>query len=89
MLDKNFSYYESNSSATIWVSDPKGQLISKCLFGVFNSSKIPSGKFKFLPWPTGVEIFRSGLEELKTKQNVLSKLTDLYQNLFCDNNMYF
>ena len=30
-------------------NSPKGQLNSKCLFGVFNSSKKRTWKFKFLP----------------------------------------
>ena len=36
---------------------PKGQLISKNLFGVFNSSKKWTWKFKFLPLPTGADLF--------------------------------
>ena len=43
----------------IFSSLAKGQLISKGNFGVFNSSKKPTWKFKFLPYPTRAEIFRS------------------------------
>ena len=35
----------------------KGQLISKCLFGIFNSSKKRTKKFDFTTMATQVELF--------------------------------
>ena len=53
----NLSYYALNSRSA-WMSHmvicnvSKGQLISKCPFGVFKSPKKPTKCFPgFLPWP--------------------------------------
>ena len=50
--------------------EAKGQLISKYLFGTFNSSK--KSNEKFLPWPSRF-VFWKNLRY----QSVLLKLTDL------------
>ena len=42
----------------------KGQLISKCLFGVFNSSKNELENLNFCPSLLGQEFFIHFLEEL-------------------------
>ena len=53
------AYWSENAHFYLDVALHKGQLISKCLFGVFNSSK------NDLKIQTGAEIFHSILEELK------------------------
>ena len=49
----------------------KGQLISKCLFGIFNSPKKRTKKFEFTNMVPQVELF---LGELKTHKKDISKL---------------
>ena len=57
--------------------DTKGQLISKCLFGIFNSPKTEQKNSTLLLYGTSSQIvFVRFLGELKTPKDI-SKLTDL------------
>ena len=56
----------------------KSQLISKCLFGIFNSPKNQQKKFDFTIMVPQVELFSFVLWENVRKQKDISKLTDLY-----------
>ena len=55
----------------------KGQLISKCLFGVFNSPKKQTNKFDFTTVVPQIELFLFVLWENWSNQKDISKLTDL------------
>ena len=59
------------------ISHSKGQLISKCLFGIFNSPKKWTKKFNFNPTVTQVELFSFVFWENGRHQKYISKLTDL------------
>ena len=57
-----WSNVESPEIARAWIEvssnlKDKGQLISKCLFGVFNSPKKQTKKFDFTTMVTQVELF--------------------------------
>ena len=55
----------------------KGQLISKCLFGIFNSPKKRTKKFDFTTMVPQVELFSFVFWENSRYQKDISKLTDL------------
>ena len=55
----------------------KGQLISKCLFGIFNSPKKRTKKFNFTTMVPQVELFSFVFWENWRHQKDISKLTDL------------
>ena len=57
---------------------PKGQSISKCLFGIFNSLKKQTIRFNFTTMVPQVELFCSFFWENWRHQKDISKLTDLY-----------
>ena len=57
----------------------KGQLISKCLFGIFNSSRKKPTKFDFTTMVLQVKMFLFVFWENLKHQNDISKLTDLQQ----------
>ena len=56
----------------------KGQLISKCLFGIFHSPKKRTKKFDFTTMVPQVELFSFVFWENWWHQRDISKLTDLY-----------
>jgi hypothetical protein len=56
----------------------KGQLISKCLFGIFYSSQKQTKKFNFTTMVPQGELFSFILWENWRHQKDISKLTDLY-----------
>ena len=56
----------------------KDQLISKCLFGIFNSPKKQTKKFDFTTMVPQVELFSFVFWENWRHQKDISKLTDLY-----------
>ena len=56
---------------------PKGQLISKCLFGIFNSPNKQTKKIDFTAKVPQVELFLFGFGENWRHQKDISKLTDL------------
>ena len=71
---KNF-FYDANTRRHFFIaaqeyraSNSKGQLISKCLFSVFNSPKKQTWKFEFLPLPNGADIFRSFFGRIEKTQ---------------------
>ena len=53
------------------LSHAKGQFITKCLFGVFNSSKKELENLNFCPNLLGQKFFHHFLEELKTQKSPL------------------
>ena len=55
----------------------KGQLISKCLFGIFNSPKKQTKKFNFTTMVPQVELFSFFFWENWRHKKDISKLTDL------------
>ena len=55
----------------------KGQLISKCLFGTFNSLKKQRKKFDFTTMVPQVELFSLVFWENRRYKKDISKLTDL------------
>ena len=57
--------------------DSKGQLISKCLFGIFNSPKERTIKFDFTTMIPQVELFSFVFWKKGKHQKDISKLTDL------------
>ena len=67
-------YAFKNSAITITLSPAKGQLISKCLFGIFNSSK----KIRSNYYVAQVELFSIVFWKKSRHQKDISKLTDLY-----------
>ena len=59
------------------IASDKGQLISKCLFGIFNSRKKQTKKFDFTTMVPQVELFWLVFwEKWRHKKNIL-KLIDL------------
>ena len=58
-----------------WI--PKGQLISKCLFGILNSPKKRTKKFKITTVVPQVELFPFVFWKNWRDQKYISKLTDL------------
>ena len=56
---------------------PKGQLISKCIFGIFISPKKRTKKFDFTTMVPQVELFSFVFRENWKHQKDISKLTDL------------
>ena len=55
----------------------KGQLISKCLFGIFNSPQKTNEKFNIATMVTQVELFSFSFWENRKHQRNFSKLTEL------------
>ena len=55
----------------------KGQFISKCLFGIFNSPKKRMKKFNFTTMVPQVDLFSFMFWENRRHQKDISKLTDL------------
>ena len=55
----------------------KGELISKCIFGVFNSSNIRTKKFDLTTMIPYVELFPFIFLKNSKHQKDISKLTDL------------
>ena len=72
-------WYKIQASDTLSVQNlDKGQLISKCLFGVFNSSKKMNEKIRLNYYDTsGRIVFVRFLEEIEDTKKNISKLTDL------------
>ena len=72
---QSYAFYAfKNSAITITLSPAKGQLISKCLFGAFNSSKQIRPNY-YVPQ---VELFSFVFWKKWRHQKDISKLTDLY-----------
>ena len=55
----------------------KGQLISKCLFGIFNSPKKRTKNLSLLLWYIKLNCFRSFFGRIEDTKKYISKLTDL------------
>ena len=71
-----FQVCQCRSSISFFQRIIKGQLISKCLFGIFNSSKKETKKFVL--WYLKSNCFRSFFGRIEDTQKDISKLTDLY-----------
>ena len=54
----------------------KGQLISKCLFGIFNSPKKRTKNLSLLLWYIKLNCFRSFFGRIEDTKKYISKLTD-------------
>ena len=74
---KNYDFYLSRVVVHGLVSESKGQLISKCLFGIFNSPKRQTKKFDFITMVPQVELFSFIFWENWRHHKYISKLRDL------------
>ena len=71
-----------------WING-KGQLISKCLFCIFNSSQKRMSKFDITTMVPQVELFLFVFWENWRHQKDISKLTDLYHYVKRDSITYY